>query len=303
VQIFDRRLVRLHRERAAAGFASHDFLFREAAARLADRLDDVTRRFPLALDLGCHGGELAAAVAGRGGIETLVQSDLAPAMARRAAGTGWPTLAADEELLPFGPECFDLVLSNLSLHWVNDLPGCLAQVRECLRPDGLFLAALLAGDTLQELRQVLVEAELATSGGAGPRVSPLADPGDLGGLLQRAGFALPVVDGDRLTATYTDLAALLGDIRRMGEASALDLGPGRPLRRDILARADELYRRRFADRDGRLTATFHVVYLTGWAPAATQQRPLRPGSANLRLAEALDAVEHSAGERAPAGKA
>lgn len=296
IDIFDRRLVRQHRDRAAAGLDSHDFLLRECAARLVDRLDDITRRFPTALDLGCHGGEIAAVIGDR--VDRLIQCDLSPGMARRAARNGRPTLAGDEEWLPFAPGSFDLVLSNLSLHWVNDLPGALLQIRQCLKPDGLFLAAMLGGDTLTELRHSLMEAEIAECGGTGPRVSPFADLRDAGALLQRAGFALPVADGDRISAGYVDLAALMRDLRGMGEANAVLARPRRPPRRAVIARADELYRRRFGGTDGRLPATFQVVFLTGWAPHASQQRPSRPGSARSRLAEALGVSERSAGEAA-----
>jgi len=298
MNVFDRRLVRRHRERAAANLEAHDFLFREIAERLADRLDDVTRKFPLALDLGCHGGEIAAVLRGRGGIETLVQCDLSAAMARRAAANGRPTLVVDEELLPFAPESFDLVISDLSLHWVNDLPGCLLQVRQCLKPDGLFLAAMLGGDTLYELRQSLIEAEVAETGGVGPRVSPFADLRDAGGLLQRAGFALPVIDGDRLTGSYPDILKLMRDLRGMGEGNAVRERTGRAVNQAIVARADEIYRRRFGDAEGRLTATFQIIYLTAWAPAAAQQRALAPGSARTRLADALGTTEISAGDKA-----
>ena len=287
MNIFDRRLVRRHRDRAAAGLAAHDFLFREVAERLADRLDDVTRKFPRALDLGCHGGEVAAVLGSRGGIETLVQCDLSPAMACRAAANGSPTLAADEELLPFAPQSFDLVVSNLSLHWVNDLPGCLLQIRRCLKPDGLFLAAMLGGDTLAELRQALMEAELAESGGAGPRVSPFADLRDAGSLLQRTGFALPVVDGERVTATYADVLGLMCDLRGMGEANAIRTRGRRFARRMLFAETERFYRRQSGRSDGRLPATFQIVTMTAWAPHASQQQALAPGSARARLADAL----------------
>jgi SAM-dependent methyltransferase len=298
MNIFDRRLQRLHRDRAAATFDRHDFLLREIAGRLADRLELVNRVFPLTLDVGCHDGAMAAALAGRKGIERLVQCDSSFAMARQAARNGQPSLAAADELLPFAPESFDLAVSNLSLHWVNDLPGCLLQIRQALKPDGLFLAAMLGGDTLQELRDVLLEAELAAHGGAGPRVSPFVDLRDAGGLLQRAGFALPVADSDRLTVTYGDLPALLRDLRGMGETNALLARPAKPLTRAALAEADGLYRRRHGDREGRLAATFQVIYLTGWAPHEGQQKALRPGSARSRLADELGAPEIKAGDKA-----
>jgi len=297
--VFDRRAVRAHRQRAAAGLGEHDFLFRESARRLADRLDDVTRKFPRALDLGCHGGELAAALGPRGGVETLVQCDLAPAMARRAgaaAGAGRLALAADEEFLPFAPRSFDLVLSNLGLHWVNDLPGCLLQVRRVLRPDGLFVAALLGGQTLHELRAALIDAELAVSGGAGPRVSPFADVAELGGLLQRAGFALPVADSDTLTVTYGDAFGLMRDLRGMGEGNALSARRRAFTRRAVLFDAAARYRDGCGG--GRLPATFQIVTLTAWAPHDSQQKALRPGSARTRLADALGTVEVPAGDKA-----
>jgi NADH dehydrogenase [ubiquinone] 1 alpha subcomplex assembly factor 5 len=298
MNVFDRRLVRRHRDRAAAGLDAHDFLFREVAERLADRLDDVTRRFPVALDLGCHGGTLAEVLGTRGGIETLVQCDLSEGMARRARRNGRPTAVADEEALPFAPASFDLVISNLSLHWVNDLPGALLQIREILKPDGLFLAAMLGGGTLAELRGALMEAELAEIGGASPRVSPFADLRDAGGLLQRAGFALPVVDGDMLTVEYTDILKLMRDLRGMGETNAVRARHVQPTRRALFPRAAEIYRVRHGNAAGHLPASFQIVYLTAWAPHELQQQALKPGSARARLAEALGATEVSAGDKA-----
>ena len=291
---FDRRLVRLHRERAAQLLAGHDFLFRAVAERLLDRLDDTTRRFPAALDLGCHAGELGRALNGRGGVERLVEADLSPAMARRAGGLA---VALDEEALPFAQASFDLILSSLSLHWVNDLPGALIQARRALKPDGLLLAAMLGGETLRELRACLLEAELEIEGGAGPRVSPFADLRDVGGLLQRAGFALPVVDRDDITVTYPEALALMRDLRGMGETNAVRSRRQSFTRRATLLRAAALYAERFARPDGRIPATFQVIYLTGWAPHESQQRALRPGSAKARLADALGARELPAGEK------
>lgn len=296
---FDRRAVRAHRDRAAALLPEHDFLFREVAERLTDRLGDVTRRFPLALDLGCHGGELSAMLAGQGGIETLIQCDLSPGMARRARANRHPTLVGDEEALPFGAAAFDLILSNLSLHWVNDLPGALAQIRHCLKPDGLFLATLFAGETLAELRGSLIEAELAVAGGASPRVSPVADMRDLAGLLQRAGFALPVVDRDSIAVTYADPFRLMADLRGMGETNAVAARSRRTARRALFLEAASRYRAVHGDKEGRVPATFQVVYLTAWAPHESQQKPLRPGSATARLADALGVEERPAGEQTP----
>jgi len=303
IHVFNRAKVRHHRDRAAGLLDAHGFLFAETADRLADRLDDITHRFPLALDLGCHGGEMGGQVfghrtMGRGGIETLIQADLSPAMARRAQAAGRPTIAADEEFLPFADATFDAVLSNLSLHWVNDLPGALLQIRRALKPDGLFLASMLGGGTLAELRDCLAEAEIEICGGLSPRVSPFADVRDLGGLLQRAGFSLPVVDADQVTVSYETPMKLLYDLRAMGESNAVAEAKGGLARRDLLARAMAMYEERHRDADGRFPATFRILTLTAWAPAPTQQQALRPGSAKTRLADALGTAEISLGEKA-----
>ena len=191
IKIFNRTAIRRNRDRAAKNLRSHDFLFVESAERLTDRLRDFPRSFPLALDLGCHGGELARCLAGRDKIKTLIQTDFSPSMAQLAATQQEPAVVCDEEALPFVESKFDLVLSNLSLHWVNDLPGTFIQIRRALKPDGLFMAALLGGRTLNELRTALYLAESELEGGLSPRVSPLIDVRDLGNLMTRAGFALP----------------------------------------------------------------------------------------------------------------
>ncbi len=293
--VFDRALVRRRRDRAAAKLADHDFLYREVADRLADRLDDVNRRFPLALDLGCHGGTLAAALAGRGGIETLVHCDLSPRLASLAPP---PAVAGDEEALPFADGAFDLVLSSLSLHWVNDLPGALSQIRRALKPDGLFLAAMPGGQTLKELRQALAEAEIAEEGGLSPRISPFVDVRDAGNLLVRAGFALPVADLETITVSYPDPLALVRDLRGAGEANAVIERRRNPSRRTTLFAALSRYTELHGDAEGRVPATVQVIYLTAWAPDPSQPKALRPGSAGTRLAEALGTSELSAGEKA-----
>ena len=295
ISVFDRRAVRHHRDRAARTMDGHDFLFREVAARLADRLEDINRRFPLAVDLGGHGGILGRTAAMKARIDTLIETDLSPALAARSNG---PALAADEEALPFGDARLDLVLSNLSLHWVNDLPGALVQIRRALKPDGLFLGAILGGDTLIELRHALIEAEMAETGGASPRLSPFAELADAAGLLQRAGFALPVADTDTITVTYSDAFSLMHDLRHMGEAGAAHQRPKGFARRGLFLAAAERYQALYADSDGRIPATFQILYLTGWAPADSQQKPLRRGSAATRLADALDTAETPAGEKA-----
>ena len=295
IAVFDRRLVRRHRDRAADGFAQHDFLKREVSERLADRLSDTTRRFARVLDLGCHDGALGRLVAARGEAEMLVSMDLSERFARAAPGL---RVVGDEEWLPFADGSFDLVVSALSLHWVNDLPGALVQINRALKPDGLFLAAMLGGGTLEELRQSLLAAELQVEGGASPRISPFADVPDVGGLLQRAGFALPVVDADRIDVSYADAIALMRELRGMGETNAVAERRRVPLRRATLASALRHYGERRAGADGRLPATFQVLYLTAWAPHASQPKPLRPGAAKTRLAEALGTVERPAGEKA-----
>lgn len=295
MRVFDRRAVRRHRDRAAAGLAGHDFLLRDVAERLTDRLLDVSRIFPHALDLGCHTGELGRMLGQHGGIETLVQCDLAPEMARRAGGH---TIVADEEALPFAPESFDLVLSNLSLHWVNDLPGCLLQIRQTLKPDGLFLAAMFGGGTLVELRNCLMEAESEIAGGVSPRVSPFADLRDAAGLLQRAGFTLPVADRDTITVTYENAFRLFADLRGMGEGNAVRERQHNFTRRAVFLRAAEQYQSAHGAADGRIDATFNVIFMHGWAPHPSQQVPLRPGSAQSRLATALETDEVPAGDTA-----
>ncbi len=293
-QIFDRVAVRRHRDRAAARLAEHDFLFRESAERLADRLLDVNRRFPLALELGRHGGELSELLAGRGGIETLVSTDFSPVLAARAGGLA---VAADEEFIPFADDSFDLVVSNLALHWVNDLPGTLAQVRRVLKPDGLFLAALLGGETLRELRRAFMEAELALEGGVGPRVSPFADVRDCGGLLQRAGFALPVTDSDTVTVSYPDAMRLMADLRGMGESNAV-VGRRKSFsRRTTVFQALANYDEMFAGADGRLPATFQIITMTAWKPHPSQPQPLRPGSGQVDLADFLSRDEGHVADR------
>lgn len=293
--VFDRRSVRLHRDRAASSLHEHDFLVREIAHRLVERLDDIRRKFPVALDLGCRHGYLADDLARRGGVRTLVHCDLSPAMVGRA---GSPCLVADEEALPFAAGSFDLVVSLLNLHWVNDLPGALLQVRQVLKPDGLFLAAMFGGETLKELRRALAEAEIEGEGGLSPRTSPLADMRDAGNLLQRAGFTLPVADSETLVVSYADPLALLADLRGMGETNAVLERRKTVSRRATLFGALERYRQLYRDADNRVPATFQVIYLTAWAPDASQPRPLRPGSAAARLADALGSEELPAGDLA-----
>ena len=293
--VFDRSALRRQRARRAACLEGYDFLIREVAERLVERLCDVRREFALALELGCHTGQLAQVMRGRKEIGRLVQTDLSPAMVARVDGL---RLVADEEALPFGADMFDLVLSCFGLHWVNDLPGTLAQVRHALRPDGLFLAAMAGGATLPELREALMRAELELDGGAGLRVSPFVDVRDAGSLLQRAGLAMPMVDIEAITVTYDNPLKLMQELRGMGEANALRERPRRPLGRATLLRAAEIYRDLFADGRGRVPATFQILMLSGWKPAPTQPQPLRRGSGRVHLAEALKVPPPDPGDAA-----
>lgn len=293
--VFDRRTVARHRTRAARTLARHDFLFAEIADRLIDRVVDVSRNFPLALDLGCHDGVLGRLLQGAGKVENVISSDLSPAMARLAGGTA---LVADEEWLPFADHSFDLIVSSASLHWVNDLPGTLIQIRDALKPDGFFVGSMIGGGTLTELRQAFLAAEARVEGAASLHVSPFVDLRDAAGLMQRAGFAMPVVDLETITVTYGDAFALMRDLRGMGEQNALAARRRAPLRRDTILALAEEYRDRFGLEDGRIPATFEIVTLSGWAPGPDQPVPKRRGSATHRLADALGTAEISAGEKA-----
>ena len=287
-EIFNRTRHRQNRDRAAPGLDAHDFLFCEVGARLADRVLDINRTFATALDLGCHGGEASRALLATGRVDHLVRADCSAAMVSRATADGAPGVVADEEALPFSPQAFDLVASSMTLHWVNDLPGTLAQARRALKPDGLFLAALAGAGTLVELGTALAEAEVEITGGLSPRVSPFADVRDLGNLLVRAGFALPVADTETVTVSYPDMFALIADLRGMGEAGALAARPEKALDRAVLDRAAALYAETHGDAAGRIPATFEIVFLTGWAPGEGQQKPSPRGSGKIPLAQALD---------------
>jgi SAM-dependent methyltransferase len=291
--IFDTALHR-RRLRRALRLGPANFLLDRVADDLAERLGAVLRRFERGVDLATPGDAVRRALANEGNPATLVAAH--PLVEHLPYGA--PAAAADPEWLPFADDSLDLVVSALALHFANDLPGVLAQVRRALRPDGLFLAALLGGDTLQELRQAFAEAEADTTGGVSPHVAPFADVRTLGMLLQRAGFALPVSDLDRITVRYDTPFALFDDLRHMGATNTLIERRRTPMRRATLLRMVEFYGRRFADADGRIRATFDVVWLSGWAPHASQQKPLRPGSATMRLADALKSKEFPTGEKA-----
>ncbi|WP_156382276.1 MULTISPECIES: methyltransferase domain-containing protein [unclassified Aureimonas] len=287
--IFDRRLLDARRRRHAGDPDSQGarFLLRAVAAELAERLSLVDRRFDLAVDLGGHTGEMAEALAAGGQVETILRVERDPALLA-GGGEGVLRVVGDEEALPIGVDLADLIVSTLSLHLTNDTPGAIVQARRALKPDGLFLAAALGGDTLTELRASLLAAETEIFGGASPRIAPFIDIRDAGGLLQRAGLALPVVDQDRIMVRYASAFELMRDIRQMGMANMMRQRLRRPATRRLFLRAAEIYAARFSDPDGRVRATFDVVYLSGWKPHESQQKPLKPGSAKASLADALN---------------
>jgi SAM-dependent methyltransferase len=279
---FAGKLVRLHKQRAEARIKQAAFLHRRAAEDLADRLEAIPREFARVLILG--GGGLMSEVLGqrpllKERIGLVIEADLVRGDAM-----------LDPEHLPFADGRFDLVLSPLALHWVNDLPGAFIQIRRCLKPDGLMLATLIGGQSLSQLRLALLEAEAEISGGASTRVSPFVELQDLAGLLQRAGFALPAADRDAVRVRYDHPLKLLADLRAMGETSALS-ERAKPLSRAVLARFCEIYAQRFSDPDERVFASFDLLCATGWAPHESQQKPLKPGSAKARLADALGVPE------------
>jgi SAM-dependent methyltransferase len=283
--VFDRELHRRRLHRAASTFGAADFLKRRAAEDIVLRLEPILREFPLAADLGARTGAFRAALeSGDARVGAVIETDLSLAM---LAGRPGLRVVADEERLPFADASLELIVSTLALHAVNDLPGALVQARRALKPDGLFIAALFGGETLIELRQALLDAEVELRGGAGFRVAPLLDASDGPRLLQRAGFALPVSDVDRVSVGYPHLLALLEDLRRMGETAIMVERSRTPLTRAVLARAVELYAERHGRPDGKVTATFEIVTLTGWAPHESQQQPLAPGSAKMSLADGL----------------
>ncbi|MGO8740526.1 class I SAM-dependent methyltransferase [Rhodoblastus sp.] len=279
--IFDRALWRKRLARAARAQEPCDFLAARVAEDLAFRLAPISRPFSRALDLGSPHPAISQALAAPGRLV------LRAAPVVELASDATPSLVADEEALPFAPQSFDLVVSALSLQFANDLPGVFAQVRRILAPDGLFLAAAIGGQTLSELRFCLAQAQDEIEGGASPRVAPFADLRDLGGLLQRAGFALPVSDCDAFTVRYSSAFGLMRDLRAMGATNVLAAGARRPLRRDVALRAAALYAEKYSDPDGRIRATFEIVWASGWAPHQSQQKPLRPGSARMPLSAVL----------------
>jgi len=270
------------------------FLLDRVAADLGDRLSAVLRKFDVAVDLGTPSDAVRRVLAANNNISTIVAAGL-------DGDDDGLRVTADEEALPFAERSLDLVVSALALQFVNDLPGALIQIRRALKPDGLLLAALIGGDSLTELRSAFAAAESEVEGGISPRVAPLADIRELGGLLQRAGFALPVVDSERVAVRYDSALALMRDLRRMGATNILHERLRTPLKRSTLERVMAIYADRFADADGRVRATFEIIWLSGWVPHESQQKPLKPGSAAQRLADALGTIELPAGEKPERG--
>ena len=286
-RIFDRDLLRQRRQRAAPHMAGHSFLLDRFLEDADERLSLIQRTFSSALVLGAHGGS-AGALLRRRGIGSVVEMEMADALVPADQALA---VRGDEEALPFAEASFDLIVAPLTLQFVNDLPGTLLQIHRCLKPDGLFLGGLFGGATLHELRRAWLDAEAEILAGASPRVAPFADVRDLGGLLQRAGFALPVVDADNMRVRYASALDLMQELRAMGAGNVLTDRRRVPVSRTLLMRVGEIYAERFADPDGRVPATFEMLVMTAWAPHESQQKPLQPGSAKTRLADALGTTE------------
>ena len=291
VKVFDRNRINNLRERSAANLDKHDFLFEWVASNLDGRLADITRQFPTALMIGGRlNKDHKTLLIEQAKIKQLITMELG---AKLLKGKHELNVQADEEMLPFGENTLDMVISPLSLHSVNDLPGTLIQINHALKPDGLFLAALFGGKTLFELRECMMQAEIITTGGVSPRIFPFADKQQLGSLMQRAGFALPVIDSEHITVSYPNLKKLLHDLRGMGEGNAIIERSRRPATKALFEKTEQEYLKRFSDEQGKIQASFEIIFLTGWAPHSAQQQPLRPGSAENALASALDTEEIS----------
>lgn len=297
--LFNRQRLRQNRERARENFTEHNVLFEEVSAQLFDRLQGINRPFHRILDLGSRSFSLSKSLAKQDASRFIVHSPTSPDVNKLLTHH---VCVADEEWLPFRDTSFDLILSNLNLHWANDLPGALVQIRRALKPDGFFLSALFGGETLYELRECLYEAEMQLRGGVSQHISPFADIQDCGSLLQRAGFTLPVVDKERFTLTYQNSFQLMRELRGMGESNILNSRDKRFMPSALFIEADRIYRSRYATKSengvsGTINATFDILFIAGWAPHDNQQKPLKPGEASSRLAKALNTHEVEAGEK------
>jgi len=281
--LFDTDLLLARKLRASRSHVDGaDFLMVRVADDLAERLATVERKFERAVAAFCTTDDAERVLAGSGKVESIVRVERDRALL--GAGDG---IIAPAEVLPLEPGSVDLAISLLAFQETNDLPGLLYQFRRALKPDGLLLAAMAGGETLKELRECLLVAETELTGGAAPRVAPFTDVRDAGALLQRAGFALPVADVEVVTVRYSHLFALMADLRAMGATNALVDRSRKPVSRRLFLRAAEIYAERFADSDGRIRATFAIVWLSGWAPDASQPKPLKPGSAQVSLTQVL----------------
>jgi len=274
IQIFDRALLAVKRERAEQTFKDYDFLFKWTHQNLLERLEVIKRDFDRIVQIGARGGRILGNAA---------MIDLGDAFS--------PDIHADAEFFPFGNESLDCVISALDLHSINDLPGALLQIKRALKPDGMFIAAMFGGESLYELRASLSAAEMDLRGGMSPRVFPFADKQELGALMQRAGFSLPVVDSEIVTVTYEHMFKLLGDLRGMGESNIISARDKAYVGREFFMKAAQHYAENYAEDDGRIVASFEILFMIGWAPHDSQQQPLKPGSAETRLADALDSKE------------
>ena len=293
--LFDQRLLRQRRARFAAEIEEREVLLAYVAREITERVEIMLRAFPRALDLGAYRGLLGRTVADLPSIGDVIYAESVLAYAQRCPG---PAVVCDEDVLPFKDGAFNLIVSGLALHRVNDLPGGLIQIRRALAPDGLFMAAVLGANALTELRQCLLKAEEEIDGGVSPRVAPFGDVRAYGALLQRTGFALPVADAEEIEVVYPSPRALMEEIRALGGGNVLVARSKKPLSRRTLARAEELYRSRYGTPDGQVKTTFQFVFMSGWAPDPSQQKPLKPGSARSRLADALNTAEQSGGAKA-----
>lgn len=287
IALFDRNILKLKRKRIAADKLDKTrFLLDWAGRQILDRFTDIKRDFPIAVNLGARSGfEFNDKLQASGQVQHLITTDLISELLPQSA------VITDEEVLPFANQSLDLIVSNLNLHSTNDLPGVLVQSRRALKPDGLFIASMLGGETLYELRQILTQVEMELTGQVTPRILPFADKPEMGGLLQRTGFSLPVIDSDIVTVTYDNMFALLHDLRGMGESNIIAERSKNFTRRSVFLEAAKRYHEQFAESDGRIHASFEVIFLIGWAPHESQQKPLKPGSAQNRLADALQTKE------------
>jgi SAM-dependent methyltransferase len=289
--LFDQLLLRTRLKRALKKGAA-DFLLERVADDFELRLQALARSFDTVADIGTFGPHAALKLVASQRFKQIIrQAPLAEVL-----GTGaWQNIIGETSLVPFAPQSLDAVVSLLAFQWIDDLPGLLIQIKRALKADGLLIACLLGGQTLHELRESFARAEIECEGGLSPRVSPFADLRDIGALMQRAGFALPVVDTETITVRYQTPLALFADLRAMGGTNALIERRKTPLRRKTLLRALEIYAENYSDADGRIRATFECLWVSGWTPHESQQKPLQPGSAKARLADALNTKEGTLG--------